>query len=68
MLLAVAPDAVTGGVGRVLAGGVAFGVVRAVSVIWVNRRTASDTRATVHSFLSQAETACTAIPVALVTG
>jgi hypothetical protein len=45
-----------GGVGRVLAGGVAFGVVRAVSVIWVNRRTASDTRATVHSFLSQAET------------
>jgi NAD(P)H-hydrate repair Nnr-like enzyme with NAD(P)H-hydrate dehydratase domain len=35
--------------------GVAFSVTRAVSVIWVNRRTSSDVRATVHSFLSQAE-------------
>jgi hypothetical protein len=26
-----------------------------VSVIWVNRHTTSDVRATVHSFLSQAE-------------
>ncbi len=38
-----------------LASGVAFNVTRAVSVIWVNRRTTSDVRATVHSFLSQAE-------------
>jgi hypothetical protein len=28
-----------------------------VSVIWVNQRTSSDVRATVHSFLSQAECA-----------
>jgi hypothetical protein len=28
---------------------------RAVSVIWVNRRTTSDVRTTMHSFLSQAE-------------
>ena len=26
-----------------------------MSVVWVNRRTTSDVRATVHSFLSQAE-------------
>jgi hypothetical protein len=52
-----------------------------VSVIWVNRRTTSDVRATVHSFLSQAETVgeivgglalaalarATSIPVALIT-
>jgi len=30
-------------------------VTRVVSVFWVNRRTTSDVRATVHSFLSQAE-------------
>jgi predicted MFS family arabinose efflux permease len=46
----------TGAVGVLLAGGIAFNVTRAVSVIWVNRRTTSDVRATVHSFLSQAET------------
>ncbi len=28
---------------------------RLVGTIWVNRRTASDVRATVHSFLAQAE-------------
>jgi hypothetical protein len=39
-----------------LASGVAFSVTRVVSVIWVNRRTTSDIRATMHSFLSQAET------------
>jgi MFS family permease len=55
--LAYAPDALLGGVGVVLASGVGFNVTRAVSVIWVNRRTTSDVRATVHSFLSQAECA-----------
>ncbi|MFI5270343.1 MAG: MFS transporter, partial [Chloroflexota bacterium] len=30
-------------------------VNRPISVIWVNRRTRTDVRATVHSFLSQAE-------------
>jgi MFS family permease len=56
IVLAYAPSALTGGVGLLLVGGIAFNVTRAVSVIWVNRRTTSDVRATVHSFLSQAET------------
>jgi len=56
IVLAYAPDALFGGVGVLLVGGIAFNVTRAVSVIWVNRRTTSDVRATVHSFLSQAET------------
>jgi len=57
VVLAVAPDALLGGAGVVLASGVAFNVTRAAGVIWVNRRTTSDVRATVHSFLSQAECA-----------
>jgi MFS family permease len=57
IVLARAPDAVVGGFGILLAYGIAFNVTRAVSVVWVNRRTTSDVRATVHSFLSQAECA-----------
>jgi MFS family permease len=57
IMLGLAPDAVIGGLGLLLASGVADNVTRAVSVIWVNRRTTSDVRATVHSLLSQAETA-----------
>jgi hypothetical protein len=56
VMLAIAPDVIVGGIGLLLASGVAFSVTRAVSVIWVNRRTTSDIRATIHSFLSQAET------------
>jgi MFS family permease len=55
IVLAYAPGALVGGAGVLLASGVAFNVTRAVSVIWVNRRTTSDVRATVHSLLSQAE-------------
>ncbi|HEX3724353.1 MAG TPA: hypothetical protein VHV31_16310, partial [Nitrolancea sp.] len=44
IVLASAPDAI------------AFTVTRAISVIWVNERTTSNVRATMHSFLSQAET------------
>ena len=36
--------------------GTGYNVTRAVSVVWVNRRTPGLVRATVHSFLSQAET------------
>lgn len=57
IVLAGAPDALLGGAGVLLASGVAFSVTRAVSVVWVNRRTVSEVRATVHSFLSQAECA-----------
>jgi hypothetical protein len=55
--LACAPDALAGCAGILLFSGVAANVTRAVSVIWVNRRTTSDVRATVHSVLSQAESA-----------
>jgi Major Facilitator Superfamily len=57
IVLARAPDVIVAGIGMLLASGIAFNVTRAVSVVWVNRRTASDVRATVHSFLSQAECA-----------
>jgi hypothetical protein len=53
--LACAPDVLVGSIGVVLVSGIAGNVTRAVSVIWVNRRTASSVRATVHSVLSQAE-------------
>ncbi len=56
-VLAVAPGALIGGLGVLLMSGIATTVTRPVSVIWVNRRTTSDVRATVHSFLSQAESA-----------
>jgi predicted MFS family arabinose efflux permease len=54
-VLAFAPDALIGGIGVLLVSGISFSVTRTVSVVWVNRRTTSDMRATVHSFLSQAE-------------
>ena len=57
IVLACAPDALVGSIGVLLANGIAFTVTRAVSVVWVNERTSSDVRATVHSFLSQAECA-----------
>lgn len=55
LLLAHAPDDVTGMMGVLLVGGVAWTVIRSVSVIWVNRRATSDVRATVQSFLGQVE-------------
>jgi MFS transporter, DHA3 family, tetracycline resistance protein len=55
IVLAYAPDALLGGAGVLLARAISFNVTRAVSVVWVNRRTTSDVRTTLHSFLSQAE-------------
>jgi MFS family permease len=55
IVLAHAPDEVTGMAGVLLVSGVAWPVTRVVSVIWVNRRVTSDVRATVQSFLAQAE-------------
>jgi MFS family permease len=55
LLLAVAPEAVIGGVGVVLLNGTAATLPGPVSTIWVNRRTTSDVRATVQSFLAQVE-------------
>ncbi|MGH7339742.1 MAG: MFS transporter, partial [Candidatus Rokuibacteriota bacterium] len=60
-VLALAPDAVTGMAGVLLVRGIAWTVTRTVAVIWVNRRTASDVRATVQSFLARGG----GIPVAM---
>ena len=56
LVLAEAPDALLGCLGVLLVSGIGYNVTRAVSVVWVNRRTPGPVRATVHSFLSQAET------------
>ena len=55
LVLAHAPDGPTAAAGVLLVGGLSLTVLRLVGTIWVNRRTASDVRATVHSFLAQAE-------------
>lgn len=55
VILAHAPDDITGMAGVLLVGGIAWTVIRSVGVIWVNRRATSDVRATVQSFLGQAE-------------
>jgi hypothetical protein len=55
LLLAVAPEALIGDVGVLLVNGTAATVPGPVSVIWVNRRTTSDVRATLQSFLAQTE-------------
>lgn len=55
VILAYAPEALIGCVGVLLMRGISLNVTRAVSVIWVNRRSTSDVRATLQSFLGQAE-------------
>jgi MFS family permease len=55
IVLAHAPDNATGMAGVLLVDGIALTVTRSVSVIWINRRATSDVRATVQSFLAQAE-------------
>jgi MFS family permease len=55
VLLGLAPNDAAGMAGVLLVGGIAWSVTRCVSVIWVNRRATSDVRATVQSFLVQAE-------------
>ncbi|MGP4101037.1 MFS transporter [Nonomuraea sp. KM90] len=56
LVLAWAPVALLGGLGMLLVTGICDPLTRVASVVWVNRRTTSDVRATVQSFLSQAET------------
>ena len=56
IVLADAPDEVTDVAGVLLVAGIAEPVTHTVSVIWVNRRATSDVRATVESFLAQADT------------
>jgi len=55
ILLVAAPDALTGMAGVIVVNGIGLTVTRCVGEIWVNQRTTSHVRATVHSVLSQAE-------------
>ncbi len=55
LVVAHAPNSVTAAVGVLIVGGMSLTVLRVVGVIWVNRRVSADVRATVHSFLAQAE-------------
>jgi hypothetical protein len=57
LLFANAPDTETAVAGSLLVSGIAYPVIRTAGVVWVNRRTPSTVRATVHSLLSQAEQA-----------
>jgi hypothetical protein len=57
LLFAQAPNPETAVAGTLLVSGISLPVIRAAGTIWVNRRTTSDVRATVHSVLSQAEQA-----------
>lgn len=54
-IFAFAPDDVPAVAGALLAAGVSWPVIRSVGVIWLNRRVTGEVRATMHSFLSQAE-------------
>lgn len=53
--LAAAPDAAAGAAAVVVGGGVALPLTGTLGTIWVNRQTSSDVRATVLSYLGQAE-------------
>lgn len=54
-LLAGAPDPFSASVGVLLVSGVSLSVARITGSIWLNRQVPSEVRATVHSFLAQAE-------------
>jgi hypothetical protein len=53
--LAVAPEEISGSAAVLLAWGIAVPLTRTIGTIWVNQRTTDEVRATVHSFLAQAE-------------
>jgi MFS family permease len=55
LLLAIAPDAISGSVGVLLVSGIAWTVTRTVGAIWINAHVTNEVRATVQSFLGQAE-------------
>jgi MFS family permease len=53
--LAGAPEGVSASAAVLLVAGIAVPLTRTIGTIWVNQQTSSDVRATVHSFLAQAE-------------
>ena len=54
-VMAAAPEIFTGLAGTFVTRGVAWSVIPVVATTWVNQRATSDVRATVQSFLGQAE-------------
>jgi predicted MFS family arabinose efflux permease len=55
VVLAAAPEELSASAGVLLVAGIALPLTRTMATIWVNRQTTGDVRATVHSFLAQAE-------------
>lgn len=55
LLFAAAPDNWSAMAGAILVHGIAWNILRVVGVVWINGRSASRERATLQSFLSQAE-------------
>ena len=55
VVLAGAPEGVSASAAVLLVVGIAVPLTRTIGTIWVNRQTSTDVRATVHSFLAQAE-------------
>jgi MFS family permease len=55
MVLAFAPSVIVGSLGILLIAGIAMPLTRTLASIQVNNRTTDNVRATVHSFLAQAE-------------
>jgi hypothetical protein len=53
--LAGAPEEASGSAAVLLVAGIALPLTRTIGTIWVNRQTSGDVRATVHSYLAQAE-------------
>ncbi len=55
LLLATAPNTAVGFGGTFITRGIAWSVIPVIAATWVNQRATSDVRATVQSFLGQAE-------------
>jgi MFS family permease len=55
LVMAAAPEVLSGLAGTFVTRGIAWAVIPVVAATWVNQRATSDVRATVQSFLGQAE-------------
>ncbi len=55
LILAITPEKITASFAILFVAGIATPLTGTISAIWVNRQTSDNVRATVHSFLAQAE-------------
>jgi hypothetical protein len=55
VVLSAAPEELSASAAVLVVAGIALPLTRTISTIWVNRETTGEVRATVHSFLAQAE-------------